>query len=54
VLAGSGHVERGFGIPRRAAKRTGGKVLTVTTLLGGEVEKVKKDEGLADFVLIVR
>jgi uncharacterized iron-regulated protein len=54
VLAGSGHIERGFGIPRRAAKRTGGKVLTVTTVLGGEVEKVKKDEGLADFVLIVR
>ena len=27
VLAGSGHVERGFGIPERAVQRTGGKAI---------------------------
>lgn len=53
VLAGSGHIEKGFGIPNRAAKRTGGKVLTVTTLLEGDVAKVRA-EPAADFVLIAR
>lgn len=53
ILAGSGHIERGFGIPQRAAKRTGGKVLTVTTRLGGDVSKVSADP-VADFILIVQ
>jgi uncharacterized iron-regulated protein len=52
ILAGSGHIERGFGIPQRAAKRTGGKVLTVGVDLGGDVRKVVKDV-VTDFVVIV-
>jgi uncharacterized iron-regulated protein len=53
VLAGSGHVERGFGIPARAAKRTGGKVATVRVEVGGDVDKVAA-EPLTDFVVIVK
>jgi len=53
VLAGSGHVERGFGIAARAAKRTGGKAVTVRVEVGGEVEHVKADPA-ADFVVIVK
>jgi len=52
VLAGSGHIERNFGIPDRATKR-GGKAVSVRIQVGGELEKVRK-EPLADFVLIVR
>lgn len=51
VLAGSGHVERGFGIPERAARRTGGKVLTVRIEVGGVPEKAA--EPLADFTVYV-
>jgi uncharacterized iron-regulated protein len=29
ILAGSGHVNRGFGIPERAARDVGGTVLTI-------------------------
>jgi uncharacterized iron-regulated protein len=53
VLAGSGHIERGFGIPQRAARRTGGKVLTVRVALGAEAKKVEADPA-ADFVVVVR
>ena len=53
ILAGSGHVDRGFGIPARAAKRTGGKALTVRILLGGDPAKVAADPA-ADFVLIAQ
>ncbi len=53
VLAGSGHVERGFGIAARAAKRTGGKVVTVRVEIGADLEKVKADPA-ADYVVIVR
>lgn len=53
VLAGSGHVERGFGIPDRAAKRTGGKAVTVRIVVGGEPAKVLADPA-ADFVLLVK
>src|SRR5262249_44702510 len=53
VLAGSGHIERGFGIPRRAARRTGGKALTVTVRVGGDVAKATR-EAVADFVVIVQ
>jgi uncharacterized iron-regulated protein len=51
ILAGSGHIEYGFGIPDRAAKRTGGKVLTVRILLGRAPENLAADPR-ADFVLI--
>jgi uncharacterized iron-regulated protein len=53
VLAGSGHVERGFGIADRAAKRTGGKAVTVRVEVGGDLEKIKKDPA-ADYVVMVR
>jgi uncharacterized iron-regulated protein len=53
VLAGSGHVDRGFGIPLRAARRTGGKAATVHVALGGDWEKLKADPP-ADYVIVVR
>ena len=53
VLAGSGHIDRGFGIPGRLAKRTKGKVVTVRIFLEGDLEKMKKDPA-ADFVLMVQ
>lgn len=53
ILAGSGHIERGFGIPARAARRTGGKALTVRILVGGDLAKVAADPA-ADFVVLVR
>jgi uncharacterized iron-regulated protein len=53
ILAGSGHIERGFGIPDRVKKRTGGKVLTVRIVLGDDPGKVK-DDPAADFVVLVQ
>jgi uncharacterized iron-regulated protein len=53
VLAGAGHVERGFGIPRRAAGRTGGKAATVRIEVNGDLEKLSSDPA-ADFVVVVR
>ena len=52
VLAGSGHIERGFGIPDRTVKRTGGKAITV----GVAVDKTPEQLGtpLTDYVVIVR
>ena len=51
ILAGSGHIERGFGIPARAAKRTGGKVVTVGIAVGAEE---KKGDAVTDFVVTVK
>jgi uncharacterized iron-regulated protein len=53
VLAGSGHVERGFGIPARAAKRTGGKAVTVRVAVGEDVEKIAA-EPTTDYVVVVK
>jgi uncharacterized iron-regulated protein len=53
ILAGSGHIEHGFGIPDRVTKRTGGKALTVRILLGGDPAKAAADPR-ADFVLTVQ
>ena len=53
VLAGSGHVERGFGIAARAAKRTGGKAVTVSVAVGGDLNKIKADPA-ADYVVVVK
>jgi uncharacterized iron-regulated protein len=52
VLAGSGHIERGFGIPLRAAERTGGRVLTVGIYPGKAPER-KAAETLTDFTIVV-
>jgi uncharacterized iron-regulated protein len=53
VLAGSGHIDHGFGIPNRTVKRTGGKVVTIKIESG---EKPEKSEGkpVADFIIQVR
>jgi hypothetical protein len=53
VLAGSGHVLRGFGIPDRAAKRIKGKVATVRVEVGGDLAKLSA-KPLADFVVVVK
>lgn len=49
ILAGSGHIERGFGIPNRASKRTGGKAITVGIQYAGE-----KTKPVADYVVEVQ
>ena len=53
ILAGSGHIERGFGIPDRLAKRTGGKTATIKIEVAGDMEKLKK-EMTTDYVIVVR
>jgi uncharacterized iron-regulated protein len=54
VLAGSGHIDRYFGIPDRAKKRlAGGTVRTVRIVTGGNGEQAK-DAPHADFVLLAR
>ncbi|MBI3407594.1 MAG: ChaN family lipoprotein [Planctomycetes bacterium] len=52
VLAGSGHIERGFGIPDRAARYYGGKSLTVGIALEGTNQE--KGAVLTDFVVLVK
>lgn len=54
VLAGSGHVDRGFGIPQRAAKRTGGQVATVKIETRGDKPTKIDGEPLADYTIFVR
>jgi aminopeptidase N len=51
ILAGGGHVERGFGIPARAAKLTGGKVATVSVETGKD--PAPPTEATTDFVVFV-
>jgi uncharacterized iron-regulated protein len=53
VVAGSGHIDRGFGIPDRAARQTGGKAATVHLSVGGDLAKYQADMP-ADFVVIIR
>lgn len=53
VLAGSGHIERGFGIPARAVKRTRGKAVTVSIEVGTKAEKAATDP-VTDFVIVVK
>jgi uncharacterized iron-regulated protein len=53
VLAGAGHIDRGFGIPARAAKRTGGKALTVHLEVGVDPKKAAA-EAVTDFVVVVK
>jgi uncharacterized iron-regulated protein len=52
LLAGSGHIERGFGIPARVIKRTGGKAVTVGIEVGGKGKK-DKSEPVTDYVIVV-
>jgi uncharacterized iron-regulated protein len=53
ILAGSGHIDRGFGIPARAAKRTGGKVVTIHIEVGTDPKKATA-KPVADYTVIVR
>jgi uncharacterized iron-regulated protein len=53
VLAGSGHIDHGFGIPQRTARRTGGTVATVRIEVGGDLDRIKA-RPKADFVLLVK
>jgi uncharacterized iron-regulated protein len=53
LLAGSGHIDRGFGIPARAAKRTGGKVATIHIDVGADPAKATA-EPVTDFIVIVK
>jgi len=48
ILAGSGHIDRGFGIPMRTARRTGGKALTVKIAVGTAPAEV-----VTDFLVLV-
>jgi len=53
ILAGSGHVDRYFGIPSRVAKRTGGRVVTVRIdNLAGHGESIA--DKVADYIVVVR
>jgi uncharacterized iron-regulated protein len=52
VLAGSGHIDRRFGIPDRLAKATGGTVATIHVAVGGKPEDAFK-EPVTDFVILV-
>ena len=51
--AGSGPIDRGFGIPDRAAKATGGKTATVHVAVGGDPAKAFA-EPVADYVIVVK
>jgi uncharacterized iron-regulated protein len=53
VLAGSGHVDRGFGIPDRAAKATGGKAATVHVAVGDDPKQAFA-EAVADYIIVVK
>ncbi len=54
VLAGSGHIDRGFGIPQRMVKRTGGKAATVKIEVVGEKPAKLEGEAVADFTIFVK
>lgn len=53
LLAGAGHVERGFGIPARTVKRTGGRFAVVRVETGADLDKLTADPA-ADFIVIVQ
>lgn len=52
VLAGSGHIDLGFGIPQRAIQRTGGKAATVHIAPGGDTGKLFAAPP-CDFVIVI-
>ena len=52
ILAGSGHIDRGFGIPARAAKLTGGKAVTVSIEIG-KYPAQSVGEPVTDFIVFV-
>lgn len=52
LLAGSGQIDRGFGIPARAAKLTGGRAVTVRIELGA-IAAHAIAEPVADYIVFV-
>lgn len=52
ILAGSGHIDRGFGIPARTAKLTGGKVATVRIEVGATAAHAIA-EPVSDFIVFI-
>ena len=52
VLAGSGHINYGFGIPDRLSKRTGGKVVKLYITHGKEGQQAVKDQA-ADYYIFL-
>jgi len=52
VIAGSGHVERRFGIPNRVEKLSGGKAVAVRVIQAGEPLE-EKGQPLADLTIIL-
>jgi uncharacterized iron-regulated protein len=53
ILAGSGHIDHGFGIPARAVQRTGGRAATVHLAPGGDPGKLFANP-VADYVIVIR
>jgi uncharacterized iron-regulated protein len=53
VLAGSGHIDHGFGIPLRVARRGGASVLTVNIQVGNDTAKATS-EPVADYIVFVK
>ncbi len=53
ILAGSGHIDRGFGIPQRVVKRTKGKAVTIKIEVAGEKAAGRQEEAVADFLVVV-
>lgn len=54
ILAGSGHIDRYFGIPDRAKKRLGGGTVRTVRIVTGGDGQAAKDQPHADFVLLAR
>ncbi len=55
VLAGRGHVERGFGIPQRVRRRTNERVVTIVPV-SGDIAPFEglRDQEFADYVWVTR
>jgi uncharacterized iron-regulated protein len=53
VLAGSGHVDRGFGIPQRAGKKTGGKTATIHIEYEGAGDSTISNP-VTDYVVVIK
>jgi len=54
ILAGSGHIERGFGIPQRVARLGNFAVATVGVVVGSDPTKERDWQALTDYVVIVK
>lgn len=54
ILAGSGHIDRWFGIPQRNARHSGNRVATVKIELAREKSNQPEGEAVADYLIRVR